>query len=117
MPPITSRRPGALETAIEAPRSNNPRVRSVARNPSTSAPPARTKLLLQQRLDLFADVHVRVADPGDVGLRIEWHVERVAARIGHDDAALLRDQGATHIVGMTAETRRHVASAEHCAEK
>src|SRR5690242_13783765 len=116
MPPMTSSRPGARETASGTPRSNSASARNVWTNVSRSAagcviglrsPGPRSlqprplgstvdeaagqQLLLQQRLDLASNVRVRVTDPGHVGLDVERCVERSAVRVAHEDAALLGD--------------------------
>src|SRR5688572_2968786 len=109
MPPMTSSRPGARATAIGTPGSAKPRARSRAANASTSGivpiiavdPAARAQRLLQQRLDLRADPCIRVADPRDLGIDVQRGIERRAARIGHDDAALLGNQRTTDVIRMT----------------
>src|SRR5687768_4809526 len=103
---MTSSRPGARDTEIGTPGSDKPRARSKAANASRSGvapiiavdPAARAQRLLQQRLDLRADPCIRVADPRDLGVDVQWRIEPRAARIGHDDAALLGNQCTTNVV-------------------
>ena len=59
--------------------------------------------LLQQRLNLSANLIVRVTSPSYVGLQIEWCVERKAILVRNEDAGLTRDEFGTQIVGMAAK--------------
>src|SRR5688572_22102190 len=107
MPPITSSRPGARATATGTPASNRLVARSASQNASRPLETSRiacisdvgisdqsalTQRPLQQRLDLCLNAPVGVARPGDLGLHVQWHVERPAVLVRHDDAALLRDE-------------------------
>ena len=118
---MTSSRPGARDIDIDAPRSNSRRSRSVSTNGARLSlivdPSPRTKRLLQQRLDLRADVRVGVPRPRDLGLHVQRRIERPTARIGHDHAALFRDERAADVVRMARECRRQPAFGQDGTEK
>src|SRR4051794_10050774 len=76
-----------------------------------------TEKMQDDRLDLLAQLGVRISDPRHAGRRIERPIQRLAAGVGNGDAGLLRDEQAGAIVGVTAHALRlALGSVEHRAQ-
>src|SRR5687768_14334230 len=73
--------------------------------------------LLEQRLDLSADVRVGVPGPCDFSVDVQRCIESSTAGAGDDDAALLRNQRAADVVGVACQRRWEAARGEQRAQQ